>query len=45
MKALYKLLDEEKIKPIYSTLPLEQASKAHDLIESGQVKGKMLLIP
>ncbi|GAM60097.1 hypothetical protein JCM19232_430 [Vibrio ishigakensis] len=45
MKALYKLLDEEKIKPIYSTLPLEQAFKAHDLIESGQVKGKMLLIP
>lgn len=45
LKALYRLLDEEKIDPIYSTLPLEQASKAHDLIESGQVKGKMLLIP
>lgn len=45
LETIYQLLEEGKIKPIYSTLPLEQAEKAHDLLESGQVLGKMLLTP
>lgn len=45
MDAIYKLLDEGKIQPVYSTMPLEDASKAHDLLESGKIMGKMLLTP
>lgn len=45
MNELYKLLDEGQIKPVYSTMPLEDAPKAHDLLESGRIMGKMLLTP
>lgn len=45
MNEIYKLLDEGKIKPVYSTMPLEKAAKAHDLLESGKIMGKMLLTP
>ncbi|BDY04172.1 zinc-binding dehydrogenase [Ferrimonas sp. YFM] len=45
MKALYQLLDEGKIKPVYSTLPLSEAAEAHRTIEAGKVTGKLLLIP
>ncbi|WP_375749151.1 zinc-binding alcohol dehydrogenase family protein [Vibrio sp. HN007] len=45
MAEIYNLLDEGKIKPVYSTMPLAEASKAHDLLESGQIMGKMLLTP
>lgn len=43
MNQLYKWLEEKKIKPIYSTMPLEEAAKAHELLEGGKVRGKMLL--
>jgi len=43
MKHLYKLLDEGEIKPVYKTLPLSEAAKAHEMIESGKVIGKLLL--
>ncbi len=45
MNEIYKLLDEGKIKPVYSTMPLEDAAKSHDLLESGKIMGKMLLRP
>ena len=45
LASVYKLLAQGKVKPIYSTMPLAQASQAHDLIESGQVLGKLLLTP
>ncbi len=45
MDAIYQLLDEGKLKPVYSSMPLSDAHKAHDLIESGQIMGKMLLTP
>lgn len=45
LEAVYQLLNEHKIKPIYTTMPLSQATQAHDLIESGKVLGKLLLIP
>lgn len=45
MNAIYKLLEEDKIKPVYSSMPLAEAAKAHDLLESGNIMGKMLLIP
>ena len=43
MKVIYKLLDEGSIKPVYSTMPLDKAAEAHDLIQSGKIMGKMLL--
>ncbi|MBC7003177.1 zinc-binding dehydrogenase [Photobacterium sp. BZF1] len=45
MEALYALLEQQKLKPVYSTLPLAEAAKAHDQLESGTVMGKMLLLP
>lgn len=45
MDAIYQLLGEGKIKPVYSTMPLADAAKAHDLLESGKIMGKMLLTP
>ena len=45
MNAIYKLLAEDKIKPVYSSMPLAEAAKAHDMLESGNIMGKMLLIP
>ncbi|WCE32282.1 quinone oxidoreductase family protein [Vibrio sp. SCSIO 43137] len=45
MNAIYQLLDEGKINPVYSTMPLAEASQAHDLLESGKIMGKMLLTP
>lgn len=45
MNAIYQLLDEGKIEPVYSTMPLAEASQAHDLLESGKIMGKMLLTP
>ncbi len=45
MEAIYKLLGVGKIQPIYSTMPLAEAAKAHDMLEIGQILGKMLLTP
>ncbi|MCG7587344.1 zinc-binding alcohol dehydrogenase family protein [Photobacterium sp. OFAV2-7] len=45
MEGIYKLLAEGKIMPVYSTMPLEEAAKAHDLLENGKVLGKVLLTP
>jgi len=45
MEALYQLLEQGKIQPIYSSLPLADAAKAHDLLESGKVMGKIVLVP
>jgi NADPH2:quinone reductase len=43
---LLRLLAAGRIKPMISVrLPLAQASRAHELIESGQVKGKLILKP
>ena len=42
---LLDLLKQGKIKPIVGArLPLDQAAKAHDLLASGSVKGKIVLI-
>lgn len=45
MEALYQLLEEGKIQPVYSALPLSKASEAHELLQAGKVMGKMLLVP
>jgi len=43
---LLRLLAAGKIKPpISARLPLAEASRAHALIESGQVLGKLILKP
>jgi NADPH:quinone reductase-like Zn-dependent oxidoreductase len=35
-----------EVKPvIHATLPLEEARKAHELLEAGQVFGKVVLVP
>jgi NADPH:quinone reductase len=44
--ALLGYLKEGTIRPvIYRTFPLAEASKAHDLLESGAVTGKLILKP
>lgn len=45
LEAVYQLLEQGKVKPVYATMPLEQASKAHDLLQAGKIIGKMLLTP
>jgi len=43
--ALFKLLDESKIKPIIAgKYPLLEAVKAYELLESGQVIGNLVLL-
>ena len=44
--ALYDLLRQKKIKPLIAQrLPLSQARHAHELLGSGGVIGKLVLIP
>ncbi len=46
MRALIDLLAVGKLHPrIYARLPLTQAAKAHEMLESGEVLGKLLLTP
>ncbi|GAL28034.1 hypothetical protein JCM19239_6746 [Vibrio variabilis] len=45
LSEVYRLLDEGKVKPVYSTMPLADAAKAHNMIESGKVLGKLVLTP
>jgi len=43
---LFKYLADKKIKPhIYERLPLSEAARAHELLESGKVQGKLILKP
>jgi NADPH:quinone reductase-like Zn-dependent oxidoreductase len=42
---LLDLLKQGKIKPVVGArMPLDQAAKAHELLASGSVKGKIVLI-
>ncbi|CAM3516677.1 NADP-dependent oxidoreductase [Kibdelosporangium persicum] len=46
LAALAELVDREGLRPfVAETLPLTDASKAHELGESGQVRGKVVLVP
>jgi len=42
--ALFKLLEEGKIKPIIQKFPILEAAKANELLESGQVIGNVVLL-
>jgi len=43
---LIALLEEGKIKPVVAgRLPLEEIAHAHELLEQGQVQGKLVLLP
>jgi NADPH:quinone reductase-like Zn-dependent oxidoreductase len=43
---LFKYLADKRIKPhIYERLPLSEAARAHKLLESGKVQGKLILKP
>lgn len=45
-KILFKYLADKRIKPhIYERLPLSEAARAHKLLESGKVQGKLILKP
>ena len=45
LQIVFNLLKQQKIKPIISTrLPLNQAVQAHQLLESGSITGKIVLI-
>jgi NADPH2:quinone reductase len=46
MRALIDMLAAGKLHPrIYAKLPLKQAARAHEMLEGGEVLGKLLLIP
>jgi NADPH2:quinone reductase len=46
MKTLLTYLAEGKLHPlIYERLPLAEARRAHELLESGKVIGKLVLKP
>jgi NADPH2:quinone reductase len=46
VKALFDHLGRKKIKPhIYKRIPLAEAARAHRLLESGAVSGKLILKP
>ncbi len=46
MRALIGMLDAGKLHPrIHARLPLAQAARAHEMLESGAVLGKLLLVP
>ena len=43
---LFKDLAENRVKPhIYERLPLAEAARAHQMLESGKVQGKLILKP
>ena len=45
-ETLFKYLADKKIKPhIYERIPLAEAARAHELLESGRVQGKLILKP
>ncbi|HEX3914502.1 MAG TPA: zinc-binding dehydrogenase, partial [Steroidobacteraceae bacterium] len=46
MRALIDMLAAGKLRPrIHGHLPLAEAARAHELLESGVVMGKLLLRP
>ena len=46
MAVLMQLLAEKKIRPVVADrLPLRDAAKAHQLLESAAVTGKIVLLP
>lgn len=45
LENLYKLLEQGELKPIFRTLPLSDAKTAHDLLEKGNIMGKLILVP
>jgi NADPH:quinone reductase len=46
MRAIIDMLAAGKLNPrIHACLPLEQARRAHEMLESGAVIGKLLLRP
>jgi NADPH:quinone reductase-like Zn-dependent oxidoreductase len=46
MRVLIDMLAAGKLHPrIYDRLPLSEAMRAHDILESGAVVGKLLLLP
>ena len=46
MRALIDMLAAGKLRPrIYAKLPLTQAARAHEMLENGEVLGKLLLTP
>lgn len=46
MRALIGMLAAGKLHPrIYARLPLRDAARAHEMLESGAVIGKLLLTP
>lgn len=45
LKQLYTWLNEGKITPIYETMPLSEVKAAHEKLQAGLVRGKLLLTP
>jgi len=46
MRAIIAMLAAGKLRPrIHAVLPLSEAARAHEMLESGAVLGKLLLRP
>lgn len=45
LERVYQLLAQGKVSPVYSTMPIADASEAHELLQSGKVMGKIVLVP
>ena len=46
LRALLELLREDKIHPVVAErMPLSDARRAHELLESSADKGKLVLVP
>lgn len=43
LRELYQWLDEGKINPILETMPLKEAREAHEKLQTGKVRGKLIL--
>ncbi|KXX67344.1 quinone oxidoreductase [Flammeovirga sp. SJP92] len=43
LKELFQWLEEGKINPVYETMPLSNVKEAHEKLQTGKVKGKLLL--
>lgn len=45
LEEVYRLLEEGKLEPVFSTLPLSEAKQAHEQLQGGKVLGKLILQP
>lgn len=45
LEKVYALLAQGLLSPIWTAMPLREAGEAHELLETGKVQGKLILVP